>query len=189
MRNVEPCEAAAVSEATEAVSSEVTDAPRGPWPSQRSIRSTSCSAPEISVSTEPSSRLRTQPCTPRRAASARAENRKPTPCTRPCTTTRSADTARNQRAGALSGARRGEWCPRDAARARERAERPGEARAASARTGQKLRERATTFLGSWPHTTSAAWGMPEKQPPARCAFSACSAWATAPRARSEPASR
>ncbi len=71
-----------------AVLSEVTSAPGGPSSSHPSIASTAAGSPSISASTAPSLRLRTQPDTPRRWASTRALNRKPTAWTRPWTTTR-----------------------------------------------------------------------------------------------------
>ena len=42
------------------------------------------------LSTAPSGRLRTQPCTPSSRAASSAKNRKPTPCTRPLSTSRRA---------------------------------------------------------------------------------------------------
>ena len=52
------------------------------------IAATAASEPSNTASTVPSAQLRTQPATPRAAASRRTLSRKKTPCTRPCARTR-----------------------------------------------------------------------------------------------------
>src|SRR3954469_8847755 len=60
-----------------------TRAAGGPCRSARSKRSSASASPSACTSTRPSGRLRTQPCTPSRAAADSVNQRKPTPCTRP----------------------------------------------------------------------------------------------------------
>lgn len=69
-------------------STSTTTANGGPVRHHASIASTASSSPSNTASTRPSGRLRTQPATPRRSASARHEPRNQTPCTRPLTSTR-----------------------------------------------------------------------------------------------------
>src|SRR5581483_2459960 len=68
----------------------VTCACGGPCPIFRSNRSTASASPSAKISTRPSGRFRTHPCSPSRAAASSAKNRKPTPWTRPLITYRRA---------------------------------------------------------------------------------------------------
>src|SRR5262249_3559236 len=64
--------------------------PEGPRESRARYSPTAFSSPSATVSTVPSARLRTQPKTPRDRALRSANQRKPTPWTRPWTTARRA---------------------------------------------------------------------------------------------------
>src|SRR6059058_1216378 len=65
-----------------------TAAPLGPSRQSRTHDSTASASPSKTASRVPSARLRAQPATPRVAAARASAYRNPTPCTRPCTTTR-----------------------------------------------------------------------------------------------------
>src|SRR6187551_1481800 len=88
-----------------------TDAYDGPWRHHSTIASTAVASPSTCAATEPSGSLRTQPATPRRAASCTAYHRNDTPCTRPVTLSVTAFTDSSQdRAGDV---RRGLGMTRD----------------------------------------------------------------------------